>query len=216
MKRQDILTAAPVTVSVNGAEVETVDFGSANSALVFIRSKFMKADQDGNVTVTLARPAGCGGSLLFDTVELSGSWAAGVSDSSFADWCFCDENLFFHTNTDVRKGRLSLPGGVWNRPFIPRRIYGWRKGMCSGGQPIAGKTPWLPVVLLAFDMPAEVIAQGGSLPNVNKNPALVITPMSPLQLITCITFIHVNITFNTRHATRICILPHIISSCIST
>ena len=51
--------------------------------------------------------------------------------------------------------------------------------------------------------------------NVNKNPVLVI-PISPLLLITCITFIHVNGAFNTRHATRICILPHIISSCIST
>ena len=161
MNRQDILTAAPVTVSVNGTEVETVDFGATNSVLVFLRSRLMKADQDGNVTITLARPAGCGGALLFDTVELSGSWAAGVSDSSFADWCFCGEYDFFHSNMNVRKGRLSLPGGVWSRPFIPRRIYGWRKDMCSGGQPIAGKTPWLPVVLLAFDIPAEVIAQGG-------------------------------------------------------
>ena len=161
MKRQDILTAAPVTVSVNGAEVETVDFGSTDSAIVFLRPKFMKADQNGYVTITLARPAGCGGALLFDTVELSGSWAAGVPDSSFADWCFCNESDFFHTNMEIRKGRFSLPGGVWNRPFIPRRLYGWRKDMCSEGVPIAGMIPWLPVALLAFDVPAEVIEQGG-------------------------------------------------------
>ena len=62
---------------------------------------------------------------------------------------------------EIRKGRLSLPGGVWNRPFIPRRFYGWKKSSLSDGQPIAGKTPWLPAALLAFDVPAEVIAQGG-------------------------------------------------------
>ena len=161
MKRQDILTAAPVTVSVNGAEVETVDFGSTDSAVVFLRPKFMKADQNGDVTITLARPAGCGGALLFDTVELSGSWAAGVSDSSSSDWCFCDPGRFFSANNDIRKCRFSLPGGVWNRPFIPKTLHGWRKDMCSNGQPIAGREPYLPVAQMAFDMPAEVLAQGG-------------------------------------------------------
>jgi hypothetical protein len=121
----------------------------------------MKADPSGNVTITLARPSGCSGILLFDTLELSGSWAAGSSDNSYSDWCFCNGTDFFHSTSDSWSGRLSLPGGVWDRPFIPKSIYGWRKNMCSGGVPIAGKTPYLPTVSMAFDVPAEIIAEGG-------------------------------------------------------
>ena len=60
-----------------------------------------------------------------------------------------------------RDFRWSLPGGVWNRAFIPDTIYGWRKDMCENGQPIAGKTPYIPAAFFAFDVPAEVVAQGG-------------------------------------------------------
>ena len=33
--------------------------------------------------------------------------------------------------------------------------------MCENGQPLAGNTPYIPAALLAFDVPAEIIEQGG-------------------------------------------------------
>ena len=160
MERKDVVASAPIAVFVNGAFVETVDFGSVKSALVFLQPRFMKRDQDGYVTITLSRPSGCLGSLLFDTVELSGSWAAGISNRSSSDWSFCPTADFFHCYL-YRPMRWSLPGGVWNRSFIPNTIYGWRKDMCENGQPLAGNTPYIPAALLAFDVPAEIIEQGG-------------------------------------------------------
>ena len=161
MDRKNILTSAPVAVSVNGTSVETVDFGSTRSALVFLQPRFMRPDQDGYVTITLSRPSGCSGALLFDSVELSGSWAAGASDGVKTDWCFCGSTDFFSYAASFWDKRSSLPGGAWNRPFIPNVIYGWRKDMCENGQPIPGNTPYLPTAYFAFDVPAEVIEQGG-------------------------------------------------------
>jgi hypothetical protein len=161
MERKNVLAAAPVDIAINNEVIKTIDFATTNAALVFLQPRYMKPDESGYVTITLSRPLGCSGVLLFDTVELSGSWAAGMADKKSTDWCFCAANKFFSDNNVYRDKRYSLPGGMWNTPFIPNTIYGWRKDRCENGQPIQGKSPYIPAAHFAFDVPTEVIAEGG-------------------------------------------------------
>ena len=161
MDCKNIISSAPVEIAVNGVAVETVDFRKTRSALIFLQPRFMRPDSNGYLTITLTRPAGCTGSLLFDTVELSGSWAAGVADKSSSDWCFCSSDKFFHSLSSYWDKRWALPGGKWDRTFVPHTIYGWRKDRCDGGQPIVGQLPYIPTAQFAFDVPSEVIEQGG-------------------------------------------------------
>ena len=78
------IASAPVTISVNGAQVAAETLVSGRTHNIVIPEKRWQRDANGNVTVALTRTT-TAGTLSIDAIALSGSWCAGGTNSSMSD-----------------------------------------------------------------------------------------------------------------------------------
>ena len=75
----------PVTVAANGETVGELDLMDASKRAMLLRGNQAKRDANGKITIAIARPEGCAGTLSFDALSLAGSWQIGTINGSSSE-----------------------------------------------------------------------------------------------------------------------------------
>lgn len=147
--REDVMSA-PVEVRFNGVLVDTLMFEDELVKTLYVKGRYLRANADGNVVLTLTRPGSPVGLVRLDAVQLSGGWATGVLDGKRTDWCFVPYDKYVHSGHygDIR-------GVVGNyRDLALSMDYMW--GL-KNEPPYT--TWWYPEQYLTFDLPAAALGE---------------------------------------------------------
>ena len=145
--------SVPVAVSVNGVKAGTFDLAQEPKREIGIRGSLMTRDADGNVTVTLTRVGDLAGTLKIDAFKISGAWAFGVADGTYAyDWWHRNYDKLVGNQSQWLVNEFATLGGPWNIPFAS----GWMNGMKNEG---TGSTLYYPMQNISFDVPPSVAAR---------------------------------------------------------
>ena len=124
------VSAAPVSLSVNGTQVGSAVLSNARTSNIVIPGKLWTRDGEGNVTVTFAR-TDTAGSVAIDALRLSGSWqsaaagdgASGTDQSKAAAYAFAGDADVSHFTRSMSVGNRStnyvfgvyVPAGMGER-----------------------------------------------------------------------------------------------------
>ena len=77
--------SCPVTVTANGIDVGTFDLVDEAQRAVVLRGGHARNGASGKLTIAIARPEGCEGTLSFDSLSLAGSWQIGADNNTSTD-----------------------------------------------------------------------------------------------------------------------------------
>jgi hypothetical protein len=132
---QGTAASCPVQLAVNGNAVGTFDLAIPSKRNMAIPKSFWKRDANGNVTVTLTRTETTG-TLLIDSLALSGSWqispedkkSGGLKDQRInTDYYFAGDPVEGHATASdsVGNARTNFTFGVW-MPAGSAARNGWR------------------------------------------------------------------------------------------
>ena len=116
--------SAPVALSVNGVYVGTKNFGTSGAREFPIQGRFMTTNENGEVTLTLARTGNVAGAVKVDALKFFGSWQFGVADNSRTDWCFRDPAKVSHLGTAYSTQAWGVLGWPYGVGTLYQTLYG--------------------------------------------------------------------------------------------
>lgn len=107
----------PVSLSVNGFDIGTMDLAGTSPVDFPIRANRMIRDAQGKISLELTRVGDLTGILGIDAIEFSGSWAFGKADGKYNDWCFLSVAPT-SASTEVPRLLPSPVGALHGRKFL--------------------------------------------------------------------------------------------------
>ena len=75
----------PVKITANGIDVGTFDLMDKAKCAIVLRGGHSRNGANGRLTIAIARPEGCVGTLSFDALSLAGSWQIGADNNTSTD-----------------------------------------------------------------------------------------------------------------------------------